>query len=93
MRELKILTSESLEEVCKLGKRSKFGGEPNWIQSDETPKCSCCKKEMEFVAQLDSIDYTGRAATTGEYMFGDVGMFYIFFCKDCCDAKLVFQTS
>ncbi len=90
MRELAILTSQ---DGCnqKLGQRSKFGGNPDWIQNDETPKCDCCKKKMEFVAQLDSIDYTGFAQKNTEYMFGDVGMIYVFFCKDCGFTKAIFQ--
>ncbi|MCQ2594283.1 MAG: hypothetical protein MJ196_03380 [Treponemataceae bacterium] len=91
MRELRIIYDEKLEKNPDLGKRSKFGGEPNWIQNDETPKCDCCKKKMEFVAQLDSIDFTGYVNPNAEYMFGDVGMFYIFFCKKCGISKSVFQ--
>ena len=91
MRELKISFDANTDNSSDLGKRSKFGGKPDWIQNNETPKCDCCKKEMEFVAQLDSIDYTGFANTNPEYMFGDVGMIYVFFCKKCGQAKVVFQ--
>jgi uncharacterized protein YwqG len=75
----------------ELGKRSKLGGEPNWIQNDEIPKCPKCNKHMTFICQIDSIGYTGSAKTTGEYMFGDVGMFYNFFCFNCGEASVVFQ--
>ena len=94
MKEMKIIfseTAEKLEYPKNLGKRSKLGGEPDWIQNDETPKCPHCKKHMEFVAQIDSIGYTGSASTTGECMFGDVGMIYVFFCKKCGETKSVFQ--
>lgn len=91
MRELLIKYEESMELNHDLGKRSKFGGKPDWIQNDETPKCDCCKKEMEFVAQLDSIDYTGYANQTAEYMFGDVGMIYVFFCRNCGATKSILQ--
>lgn len=90
MRELSIETKE-FEKNTNFGKRSKFGGFPDWIQNDETPKCDCCKKKMDFIAQLDSIDYTGFAQEKIEYMFGDVGMIYVFFCKNCGMAKSVFQ--
>lgn len=90
MREMKILL-ENGTGSSELGKRSKFGGNPGWIQNDETPKCDCCKKKMEFVAQLDSIDFTGFSGRNTEYMFGDVGMIYIFFCKTCGISKSVFQ--
>ncbi len=90
MREISIKT-DTFEKNVELGKRSKFGGAPDWIQNDETPKCECCKKKMEFVAQLDSIDYTGFAQKNIEYMFGDVGMIYVFFCKNCGVSKSIFQ--
>lgn len=90
MRELSIKV-EQFKKNNELGKRSKFGGLPDWIQNDETPKCDCCNKKMEFIAQLDSIDYTGFAQKNTEYMFGDVGMIYVFFCKNCGTSKAVFQ--
>lgn len=90
MREISIKT-DTFEKNVEFGKRSKFGGSPDWIQNDETPKCECCKKKMEFVAQLDSIDYTGFAQKNIEYMFGDVGMIYVFFCKNCGLSKSIFQ--
>lgn len=91
MRELLIKYEETTNKSTELGKRSKFGGNPDWIQNDETPKCECCKKKMEFVAQLDSIDFTGYASKNVEYMFGDVGMIYVFFCRDCGTTKSVLQ--
>ena len=90
MREIAIKT-DTFEKSVELGKRSKIGGSTDWIQNDETPKCECCKKKMEFVAQLDSIDYTGFAQKNIEYMFGDVGMIYVFFCKNCGVSKSIFQ--
>jgi uncharacterized protein YwqG len=94
MKEMKINFEESTQkstDLEELGKRSKLGGKPNWIQSDETPKCPKCHKHMTFICQIDSIGYTGSAKTTGEYMFGDVGMLYNFFCFDCGEANVVFQ--
>lgn len=82
---------EGDENSKELGKRSKFGGTPDWIQNDETPKCQHCKKQMTFVGQIDSFDYTGRVDGPRDYMFGDVGMIYIFFCKDCGCCHSVFQ--
>lgn len=75
-----------------LGKKTKLGGKPDWIQNDETPRCPICNNKMEFVSQLDSIDYTGNPDSFGsKYMFGDVGMIYTFLCKNCGQAKSVFQ--
>jgi uncharacterized protein YwqG len=63
----------TLPYPANLGQRTKLGGEPDWIQGDETPVCAECNQPMSFVAQIDSIDYTGRLGS-GPYMFGDVGM-------------------
>ncbi len=43
--------------IQALGRRSKLGGEPDWVQSDETPKCAGCHKPMTFVGQIDSIEH------------------------------------
>lgn len=37
-----------------IGSRSKLGGTPDWLQSPNTPSCSC-GKIMTFYAQLASI--------------------------------------
>ncbi|MCQ2974135.1 MAG: hypothetical protein MJ211_04925 [Bacteroidales bacterium] len=84
-----VLSDENISS--ELGERSKFGGNPNWIQNDETPKCPHCKKQMEFIAQIDSMGYTGFVATTREPMFGDVGMIYVFFCHKCGISQSIFQ--
>ena len=54
---------------------------------------------MTFVAQLDSIEHdedhnphrVGALSPDQQYMFADVGMFYVFFCEDCLRAETVFQ--
>ena len=35
-----------------LGRRTKLGGKPDWIQGDETPECPQCGDTMYFVAQI-----------------------------------------
>jgi uncharacterized protein YwqG len=93
MKELEIifgLSKSKLDYPENLGKKSKMGGKPEWIQNDETPICTDCKKKMEFICQIDSIDY-GKEKDEKEYMFGDVGMLYNFFCFECHDAKVIFQ--
>jgi hypothetical protein len=72
----------------KSGKRTKLGGEPEWIQSDHTPVCDSCTEKMVFIAQIDSI---GMDDAFQEYMFGDVGMIYLFYCFDCLETKSIFQ--
>ncbi len=74
------------------GQRTKFGGEPEWIQSPETLRCPACRRKMTFIAQIDSFDhdrsvYQGRS----EYMFVDVGMIYVFYCFTCFRTKSVVQ--
>jgi hypothetical protein len=65
-----------------IGRRSKLGGEPDWIQADDTPRCGCSKK-MAFYGQLDSIG--------DEINLADCGMVYVFVCFDCLETKSVLQ--
>lgn len=95
LKEFKIEFSAQLDDLeypDNLGKRSKLGGEPQWIQEEEVVYCSSCKDEMKFVCQLDSIDYTGFVNSNVEYMFGDVGMIYTFFCFSCNTVESRFQS-
>jgi len=74
------------------GQRTKLGGNPEWIQRPETPRCAACRQKMTFVAQIDSFDHD-RSAYQGrnEYMFADVGMIYLFYCFNCIRTKSVVQ--
>ncbi len=99
LREINILLQEnepSLDAIegeypKNLGNRTKLGGVPEWIQFDETPTCPTCEKKMVFVTQVDSIDYTARPISQQSYMFGDVGMIYVFFCFECTETASIFQ--
>jgi len=75
-----------------LGKRSKLGGIPEWVHEEEKVTCLSCKNEMKFVSQLDSIDYTGEINKNAEYIFGDVGVIYTFFCFECLTVKSILQS-
>ena len=76
-----------------VGGRTKFGGEPTWIQEDDTPHCTECQKKMSFVGQIDSIDNLPENKNiVDDYMFGDCGMIYVFFCFDCSTTNSVFQS-
>src|SRR5262245_60002054 len=77
-----------------LGRRSKFGGKPDWEQGHRgNPRCRTCKKPMTFVAQIDSIEHNSGHNPHGvdwrtkqqKWMFGDVGLIYVFFCFDCLE--------
>jgi hypothetical protein len=81
-----------------LGLRTKLGGKPTWIQGDETPECDSCGEPMDFVAQIDSVEHESKhnplskpALGKQEYMFGDVGMIYVFFCFDCLQPACLLQ--
>jgi hypothetical protein len=82
-----------------MGQRTKLGGTPDWIQDDETPGCVDCGNAMTFVAQIDSIEHQNRhnphsveAGTPQQrWMFGDVGMIYLFFCFECFETSSIFQ--
>lgn len=88
---------KAVPSLDKLGLRSKMGGRPNWIQAPGTPKCPECNQVMTFIAQLDSFEhaesYNPNALTSvkQQYMFGDVGMIYVFMCFWCMETKSVVQ--
>jgi len=106
MRELKEFRLQ-FERVPKgdelgesdLGLRSKLGGKPAWEQAEEIPACPGCLRPMTFVGQIDSIEVDSKQnphrvdslSDRAEYVFGDVGLIYIFFCFECCESKSVFQ--
>ena len=46
---------------------------------------------MSFVAQIDSLDIDDPLHGPKEYMFGDVGMIYVFYCFTCQESASVFQ--
>jgi uncharacterized protein YwqG len=91
----------TLDYPKNLGTRTKLGGEPTWIQDDETPECAQCGEPMHFVAQIDSIEH--RSAHNPamnvinerpkhiDFMFGDVGMIYVFYCFDCLEVQSLQQ--
>jgi hypothetical protein len=63
-----------------------LGGEPAWMQTDETPECDSCGEEMYFVAQLEE----GPDHRTAMNFGG--GCAYVFEC-DCGaqSAKMLWQ--
>jgi hypothetical protein len=67
----------------KAGGKSKLGGSPAWIQSEEIPECPKCKQGMTFVLQL---------ASNSEISFGDMGMLYAFLCRGCKISATLIQS-
>lgn len=81
------------------GRRTKLGGAPDWVQNDDVPVCEACQDKMTFVAQIDSVEHqwdsnphsVPAGSKDQKWMFGDVGMIYVFFCFGCLETKSVFQ--
>ncbi|KKR86414.1 hypothetical protein A2875_00700 [Candidatus Gottesmanbacteria bacterium RIFCSPHIGHO2_01_FULL_46_14] len=92
-------SSTTVSDPDNLGLRTKLGGKPDWIQADEAPACPSCRQKMSFVGQIDSIEHESKhnlhsisaISPEQEYMFGDVGMIYVFFCFECGETKSVYQ--
>jgi uncharacterized protein YwqG len=80
-------TAYPLGDEEHLGRRTKLGGKPDWDQGEDVPVCEQCKKEMTFVAQIDSVEHesdsnphsVSAVSPEQKWMFGDVGMIYVFF--------------
>jgi hypothetical protein len=58
-----------------IGTRHKLGGMPDLIQESQWPRCPACDEDMSSVAQIDSVN--------DEFLFGDCGMIYVFYCFAC----------
>ncbi len=67
-----------------IGTRHGLGGEPSWVQDDQTPRCPSCQQPMTFYGQLDSI---GDA-----FNLADCGLIYVFVCFDDFEASAVLQS-
>jgi hypothetical protein len=93
---LSLPSGQSVRSEPEPGSRTRFGGKPEWIQSDETPICRRCQKTMAFIAQIDSIanqdTEVGRfLSKQNSFMFADVGMIYVFWCHRCNGTEAVLQ--
>lgn len=62
-------------------------GEPDWVESDDTPNCDCCNERMRFVAQLEEGPDENTAMN-----FGDAGVGYLFDCSKGKTAKFLWQS-
>lgn len=69
----------------RAGTRHKLGGEPDWQQGSETPRCASCSLQMTFYGQLDSVG--------DDFVIGDCGLIYVFVCFECLTTKAVLQSS
>lgn len=63
-----------------------LGGEPNWVQNDETPVCPPCGERMDFVVSLPG---TAEEFPLVEYE----GVVFGFWCRGCRVTATHFQVS
>lgn len=63
-----------------------LGGQPAWLQNDETPACPTCARQMRLVVQLEE----GRDHATA-MNFGGRGEAYAFACEPCAQAVFLWQ--
>ncbi|CAL9585176.1 hypothetical protein [Streptomyces sp. enrichment culture] len=64
----------------------RLGGEPGWLQGDETPACPSCATRMTFTADLEE----GAEFETSAN-FGGGGLGYVFHCRPCGEAAFLWQ--
>jgi hypothetical protein len=67
---------------------NRVAGEPCWIQDSEYPSCPECNRRMKFILQLDSDLPT---VDDGEWMWGDSGICYTFWCDECKVSGFLWQ--
>ena len=83
---VKLIPAEDAGTPAKypdnLGYRTKFGGKPDQIQGgeDEGRSCDVCGQPLHFIGQIGSFE---NELPDVQFMFGDVGMIYVWFCFQC----------
>jgi len=78
--EQKFVFKREINEEKEKNSLLKIGGQPNWIQNDEHPICTCCNSPMKFIVEIN----TDEKITNGNSIlaFGDNGKLYVFACCD-----------
>ena len=86
-----------LPEHWMAPKTVQLGGDPNWLQSPQRPKCPVCRGRMKLLAQLDAEVAEASFDEQKYYLpFGSAGWGYAFACDKECDpagAAFLWQTS
>lgn len=81
---VKIIPAEDAARLAKypdnIGYRTKFGGKADLIQPAGNRNCDVCGKPLHFIAQIDSFE---NDHPDPQFMFGDDGMIYVWFCFAC----------
>ncbi|GGN23386.1 hypothetical protein GCM10011609_76180 [Lentzea pudingi] len=80
------LRPHSADERTEEPVLGRLGGEPDWLQDDETPACPTCATRMTFAAQLEEGYDFSTAAN-----FGGGGRGYVFHCRPCGNAAFLWQ--
>ena len=62
-----------------------LGGQPIWVQYEETPACPSCKERMDFVVQIPGGE--------GFPFVVEGGTLYAFWCKHCYVTASLHQQS
>ncbi len=68
----------------------RVGGHPCWMEGADYPLCPACGKRMLFLLQIGSGLPTARG---GEWMWGDGGICYSFWCDGCKVSGHLWQCS
>ncbi|MFG2668366.1 DUF1963 domain-containing protein [Streptomyces sp. NPDC048387] len=63
-----------------------LGGQPDWLQGDETPACSTCTQPMTLVSQFEEGPDHSTAMN-----FGGCGTAFAFACGPCTQAAFLWQ--
>ncbi|OAH14271.1 hypothetical protein [Streptomyces jeddahensis] len=63
-----------------------LGGQPDWLQDDETPTCPTCTQPMDLVAQFEEGPDHATAMN-----FGGCGTAFAFACGPCTRAAFLWQ--
>jgi hypothetical protein len=63
-----------------------LGGQPDWLQGDETPTCPTCTQPMNLVAQFEEGPDHSTAMN-----FGGCGTAFAFACGPCAQAAFLWQ--
>gem|GEM_PF-2367763 len=66
----------------------RVGGSPTWVQDTEYLKCPKCSRTMHFAAQIDS---DLKLVDGSDWMWGDLGICYLYFCGDCSVTGVTYQ--
>jgi hypothetical protein len=88
-------------DIKSLGTRTKFGGVPDEIQSGGQASSACpgCRKKTSLIGPIGFFEFKGKEnpnrqdCRDTQFMFGDVGIIYRWFCFDCLEPLATMECS